>query len=173
MYCWKTLLKVEISIEQQCIKKLDDGSSLFGNQGARYTRVQNVCPGSKTAGNQSNHQNFDPTLLNKKLWPFNMRMKQKKFKMAAPKKLFFKIANSRNFFVKISEIGPWVSRIERCEGHWCSSMYMAVRLSDKSSKTAKKQKKCIFSHFRAYVGQPQCHIGWATSTPFASINPTM
>ena len=29
-----------------------------------YTRVQNVCLGWKTAGNQGNHQNFDPTLLN-------------------------------------------------------------------------------------------------------------
>ena len=48
------------------------------------------------------------------------------------KSSFFIIANSRNFFAKISEIGPWVSRIEWCEGHRCSSMYMAVRLSDKS-----------------------------------------
>ena len=43
-----------------------------------YTWVINVCPGWKTAGNRGNHQNFDPTLLTKKLWPFNMRMKQKK-----------------------------------------------------------------------------------------------
>ena len=44
-----------------------------------YTRVQNVCPGWKTDGNQGNHQNFDPTLQTKKLWSFNMRMKQKKY----------------------------------------------------------------------------------------------
>jgi hypothetical protein len=25
---------------------------------------------------------------------------------------FFKIANSQNFFAKISQIGPWVSRID-------------------------------------------------------------
>ena len=25
---------------------------------------------------------------------------------------FFKIANPQNFFVKISQIGPWVSRID-------------------------------------------------------------
>ena len=60
------------------------------------------------------------------------------------KSSFFKIANSQNFFAKISQIRPWVSRIEWCEGHWCSSTYMAVRLSDKSSKTAKKYRKCIF-----------------------------
>jgi hypothetical protein len=59
----------------------------------------------------------------------------------------FKIANSQIFFAKISQIGPWVSRIDWCEGHWCGSMYMAVRLSDVSSKTAKKHKKCIFSLF--------------------------
>ena len=29
-----------------------------------------------------------------------------------PKWPFFKIANSQNFFVKISWIGPWVSRID-------------------------------------------------------------
>jgi hypothetical protein len=47
-----------------------------------------------------------------------MGMKQNKFflkkksKMADSKKTeFFKIANHQYFFVKISEIGPWVSRI--------------------------------------------------------------
>ena len=30
---------------------------------------------------------------------------------------FFKTANSQYFFVKILEIGPWVSRT--CEGHLC------------------------------------------------------
>ena len=43
---------------------------------------------------------------------------RKKFKMADFSKWpFFKIANSRNFFVKISQIGPWVSRIDWCEAH--------------------------------------------------------
>ena len=77
-------------------------------EGFCYTRVQNVCPGWKTAGNQGNHQNFDPTLLTKKLWPFNMRMKQKKifffeilfFKMAAKKKLIFQ---NRQFTKKFHE----------------------------------------------------------------------
>ncbi len=36
---------------------------------------------------------------------------------------FFKIANSQKNFVKISQIGPWVSRIDWCEGHWCGSMW--------------------------------------------------
>ena len=66
------------------------------------------------------------------------------------KSSFFKIANSQNFFTKISQMGPWVSRIEWCEGHWCSSTYMAVRLSDKSSKTAKKYRKCIFWLFLSF-----------------------
>ena len=65
-------------------------------------------------------QNFDPSLLTKKLWPFYMRMKQfffffskKKFQNGRLKKsLFSKIANSQKFFAKISWIGPWVSRIE-------------------------------------------------------------
>ena len=63
------------------------------------------------------------------------------------KSSFFKIPNSQNFFVKISQIGPWVSRIAWCEGHWSGSTYMVVRLSDISSKTAKKHKKSIFSLF--------------------------
>ena len=37
---------------------------------------------------------------------------EKKFKMADFSKWpFFKMANSRDFFAKISQIGPWVSRI--------------------------------------------------------------
>ena len=60
---------------------------------------------------------------------------------------FFKIDNSQKFFVKISWIGPWVSRIDWCEGHWCSSTYMVVRLSDIRAKTAKKRKKGHFSLF--------------------------
>ena len=63
------------------------------------------------------------------------------------KSLFSKIANSQNFFAKISWIGPWVSRIEWCEAHWFGSTYMAVRLSEESSKTG---KKCIFCVFRPF-----------------------
>jgi hypothetical protein len=48
---------------------------------------------------------------------------------------FFKIANSQNCFKKISQIFPWVSRPHQCKGHWCDSTYMAMRLSDISSKT--------------------------------------
>ena len=88
------------------------------------------------------------------------------------KRSFFKIANSQYFFVKISWAGPWVSRIHWCEEHWCGSTYMAVRLSDISSKMAKKHKKCIFGLFWAYVGQPHGHIGWAIPMPFASMNST-
>ena len=40
------------------------------------------------------------------------------------KSAFFKIANSQNFFLKISWIGPWISRIDRCEGHWFISTYI-------------------------------------------------
>ena len=38
---------------------------------------------------------------------------EKKFEMADfSKSPFFKIANSQKFFAKISQIGPWVSRID-------------------------------------------------------------
>ena len=88
------------------------------------------------------------------------------------KRSFFTSVNSQYFFVKILWIRPWVSRIGWCEGHWCGSTYMAVRLPNISSKTAKNPKKAFFACFWAYVGQSLNHIGWATSMPFASINPT-
>ena len=69
--------------------------------------------------------------------------------MADSKKVHFsKLPIFKFFFLKISWIGPWVSRIDWCNGHWCSST------------------------FWAYVGQPHSHIGRATSMPFASINST-
>ena len=35
------------------------------------------------------------------------------------------------------------------------------------------ESKCMFACFRAYVGQPHGHLDWATSMPFASINPRL
>ena len=110
-----------------------------------------------------------------------MGMKQKNSKKKFKKKIqngrlkkaeFFNSANSQYFFVKISWISPWVSRIDWCEGHWCGSTFMVVRRSDISSKTG---KKCIFGVSRLFLGLCQTasqNIGWATSMPFASINPT-
>ena len=104
------------------------------------------------AGNQGIHQNFDKSLLTYKCWLIFMRMKQnffwkKKIKMADSKKRSFSSStNSQYFFMKISWISPWVSRIDWCEGHWFCSTYMAVRLSDISSKTG---QKCIFWVFLA------------------------
>ena len=41
------------------------------------------------------------------------KFEEKKFKMADFSKWpFLKIANSRDFFAKISQIGPWVGRID-------------------------------------------------------------
>ena len=45
------------------------------------------------------------------------KRKEKKIQNGRRKKTeFFKIANSRYFFVKISLIGPWISRIENEKG---------------------------------------------------------
>ena len=63
------------------------------------------------------------------------------------KRSFFNSVNSQYFFVKISWIGPWVSRIEWCKGHWGGLTYVAVRLSNICSKTAKKHQICIFGLF--------------------------
>ena len=94
------------------------------------------------AGNQGNHQNFVPSLVFHKLWLIWKKLKQKnfffskkKFKMADSKKLSFSTTpKSWAIVAKILQIGPWVSRIDWCKGHQCDSTYMAVRLSDVSSK---------------------------------------
>ena len=41
-----------------------------------------------------------------------------------------------------------------------------------AQKQGKKGIFCFLGCFWAYVGQPHGHIHWATSMPFASINPT-
>ena len=75
--------------------------------------------------------------------------------------------------MKISWIGPWVSRIDWCEGHWCGSTFMDVRLSDISPKKQAKNAFFVFlGCFWAYVRQPHDPIGWATLMPFVSINST-
>ena len=108
------------------------------------------------AGNQNNHQNFDPSLLSKNLLLFFMGLskiffffsKKKKIQNGRLKKTSFcQTVNSQYFFAKLSGMGPWVSRIDWCEGHWFGSTYVVVRLSDISSKMAKKHQKSIFSLF--------------------------
>ena len=77
------------------------------------------------------------------------KSRKKKFKMANFSKcLFFKMANSQIVFAKILQIDPWVSKIDWCKGHWWSSTYMVVRLSDTRAKTG---KKCIFCVFRLFL----------------------
>ena len=114
---------------------------------------KNVWPGLFLAGNQGNHQNFDPFLLTNKLWLVFMGMKQFFFleekisKWATQKQVIFQNRQFSIFFVKISWSSPWVSRIHWCEGHWYGSTYMAVRLSDISSKTGQKCIFCVFWPF--------------------------
>ena len=68
----------------------------------------------------------------------NQNGRLRKFKMAASKKTSFSSsANSQYFFMKFLWFGPWVSRIDWCEGHWNVSTYMVVRLSDKQPKNTK------------------------------------
>ena len=46
---------------------------------------------------------------------------------------YFTVLKLIRIFTKISEIGPWVNRINWCEGRWFCSTYVVVRLSDVSS----------------------------------------
>ena len=52
------------------------------------------------------------------------------------KTMFCQTVNSQYFFTKLSGMRPWVRKSDWCEGHWYGSTYMAVRLSDISSKMA-------------------------------------
>ena len=87
-----------------------------------YTVLCNVhkCwPKTSWVGNQGNHHNFDPSLLPKNLWLLFVGLSKKKFQNGWLKKnTFFKTINSQYFFAKLSGIGPWISRINWCEGHW-------------------------------------------------------
>jgi hypothetical protein len=87
---------------------MDNNMSISTN-----TPPKNVWGGSFWAENQGNHQNFDPTLISKKLSPIFVGMKQKKkkieknTKMTDSKKLSFsKSPILKIFLPKIYWIGP-------------------------------------------------------------------
>ena len=73
---------------------------------------------------------------------FSQRWSKKNQNGRLKKTSFSSSANSQYFFMKISWIVPWGSRID-----WCGSTYMVLRLSDIRSKTS---KKCIFCVFRPF-----------------------
>ena len=90
------------------------------------------------------------------LWtfiPFPRRHFQRICVQFTQKTEIFKTTNSQKFFEKISGIGSLVSKIDCCEGHWCCSTYMVVRLLDVTSKPAQTTKNAFLACFRA-VSQP-------------------
>ena len=72
---------------------------------------------------------------------------KKNSKWPTQKNLIFQLCQFSIFFMKISWIGPWGSRIDWCKGHWCGSTYLVVRLFNISSKTGKKCIFCVFDEF--------------------------
>ena len=85
------------------------------------------------------------------------------------KSQFFKSTNSEHFFTKISGNGPWVSRSNSCIGKGCSLTYMVIRLSNKRGKNA---FLVFFALNWPFVGQPDNHIGWATSLAYTWVSST-
>ena len=83
------------------------------------------------------------------------------------KSQFFKSVSSKNFFTKISGNGRWVSRRNSWIGQGCSSTYMVVRLSNKRSKNA---FLVFFALKWPFVGQPDNHIGGATSLAYSWVS---
>ena len=70
---------------------------------------------------------------------------RKKFKMANFQNgRFSKLPIFKKFSQKFLQIGPWVSRIDWCEGHWFGSTCVAVRLSDIRPKTGEKRIFGVF-----------------------------
>ena len=93
-------------------------------------------PKTLWAGNQGNHQNFDPSLLTKNLWLLFMGLRKNILKWSAQKKTYvFQNRQFSIFFAKLIGFGPWVSRINFWKGNQCDSTHMVVRLSDIRPKT--------------------------------------
>ena len=81
------------------------------------------------------------------------------------KSLFSKTANSPFFFVKISWIGPWLSRIDWCK-YFSLSTYIAVRQSEMPSNSKGENFVWkIYWNFPLNLGYPKsegitCKIFW-------------
>ena len=76
---------------------------------------------------------------NKKFWKKNSKWPTKKSSFSSS-------ANSQYFFSKKSWIGPWVSRIDLCEGCWCGSTYMVNghEAVPRKLKNSLKTQKILF-----------------------------
>ena len=76
---WQQTLTSKISLpkEQELAIKIWLAVQQCGSKVMSYTRNRNVLSWWFLAGNQDNHQNFDPSLLTNKLWLVFMRMRQK------------------------------------------------------------------------------------------------
>ena len=68
-----------------------------------------------------------------------------KCKWPTQKNLIFQLRQFSIFLMIFLWFGPWISRIDWCEGHWFGLTFMVVRMSDIGSKTG---KKCVFCVFR-------------------------
>ena len=80
--------------------------------------------------------------------------------------VIFSSTKSQYFFAKISGIGPWVRRALM----WLN-LYGRQAVWRKLKKRGKNAFFVFVHLFWAYVRQPDDHIGWGTSMPFASIYP--
>ena len=97
-------------------------------------------------------ENFDQSLLHKKLWLIFMRMKKKSvffwkyvIQNYRLKKMSFTKMPILNIFESLRDV---VSRINWCERHQCCSMDMVVRLSDVRYEIDKNSIFCVFSNNR-------------------------
>ena len=88
------------------------------------------------------------------------------------KSSFSRSANSQYFFRILLWIGPLVSRIDCCKGHWCGSIYMVMRLS--TSKTGKNAYFVFLACFWAYVRQPHVHFdSWTDRSSRIFLGPVL
>ena len=72
--------------------------------------------------------------------------------MAHSKNLIFQLHQFSIFFMKISWIGPWVSRIDWCQGHWSGSTYSCEVVQQKLKNSLKTPKMHFLPVFELMSG---------------------
>jgi hypothetical protein len=86
--------------------------------------------------------------------------------MADLKSWDFQLPRFSIFFCQNVRIGPWVGRIDWCEG---LNLYGWETVLCKLKNRKKNAFFVFLGCFWAYVGQPKDHMGWATSMFFKLI----
>ena len=104
---------------------------------------------------------------------FSLGWSKKKFKMAKAKKPHFPAPPILNIFSwKFHGLVLGLVELIDAKGIGMAQLISLWGCLTYAQKQTKNAFLVFLGCFWAYAGQPHNHIGWATSMPFASINPT-